>query len=74
MDTVFGLLIICFLVWLFFRILRWLWPLIKFGAIFIAALAALGAWFTIKVNTPLGVILGAIAVVVGAWKYAKKKY
>jgi hypothetical protein len=59
--------------WVFVKILIWLWPLIKFGAIFIAALFALGTWFFVKESSGIGMVLGAIAVVIAAYNYAKSK-
>lgn len=61
------------MIWVFIKVLQWLWPLIKFGSLFIGALLVFGSWFLFKEVSQIGAIMGGVAVITGAYKFAKSK-
>jgi len=73
MEAIAGLGFIVLCGWIIIKTLQLLWPVIKFASLFVGAIVVAGAWFVFKEESGLAKVLGAIAVVVTAFKFAKPK-
>lgn len=67
------LIVVGIFAWLGWRVFLWLWPYIKFTAVFIGALVVIRAVFFLKDVSYFALITGIVGVVVAAYNYAKSK-
>jgi len=71
MEAILALIFVALTAWILIKVIQWLWPLIKFGALFIGAFFVLGSWFMYKEHSGLSIIIGAVVVMITAFNYAK---